>query len=138
MTTARSEVKSRSHHDVAYQILQPMSLPSINFLHLTVSKVQPGQDFSSHPPTRLPCRMPWESIWFYIGDTQIHVKVPSLLDTNIACVSLVDRSQRLITLIGTKIEHRKKKYFNYISVNFCRSFHTCFKYQHVEHQGYSN
>ena len=25
--------------------LQPMSLPSINFLHLTVSEIQPGQDF---------------------------------------------------------------------------------------------
>ena len=24
---------------------QPMSLPSINFLHLTVSDIQPGQDF---------------------------------------------------------------------------------------------
>ena len=24
---------------------QPMSLPSINFLHLTVSEIQPGQDF---------------------------------------------------------------------------------------------
>ena len=24
---------------------KPMSLPSINFLHLTVSKIQPGQDF---------------------------------------------------------------------------------------------
>ena len=27
-----------------------MSLPSINFLHLTVSEIQPGQTFSRHPP----------------------------------------------------------------------------------------
>ena len=25
--------------------LQPMSIPNINFLHLTVSETQPGQDF---------------------------------------------------------------------------------------------
>ena len=25
--------------------LQPMSLPTINFLHLTVSEIQPGQEF---------------------------------------------------------------------------------------------
>ena len=34
---------------------QPMSLPSINFLHLTVSEIQPGQTFSR----RLPMRTPW-------------------------------------------------------------------------------
>ena len=39
---ARSKVKSRSLHNVAH--LQP-SLPSINFLHLTVSEIWPGQDF---------------------------------------------------------------------------------------------
>ena len=27
-----------------------MSLPSINFLHLTVSEIQPGQTFSRRPP----------------------------------------------------------------------------------------
>ena len=27
-----------------------MSLPSINFLHLTVSEIQPGETFSPHPP----------------------------------------------------------------------------------------
>ena len=32
-----------------------MSLPSINFLHLTVSEIQPGQTFSR----RLPIRTPW-------------------------------------------------------------------------------
>ena len=31
-----------------------MSLPSINFLHLTVSEIQPGQTISRRPPTRLP------------------------------------------------------------------------------------
>ena len=29
----------------------PMSLPSINFLHLTVSEIHPGQTFSRSPPT---------------------------------------------------------------------------------------
>ena len=32
---------------------QPMSLPSINFLHLTVFEIQPGQTISSHPPVYL-------------------------------------------------------------------------------------
>ena len=31
-----------------------MSLPSINFLHLTVSEIQPGQTISQRPPTRPP------------------------------------------------------------------------------------
>ena len=31
-----NKVKSRSHHDAAHL---PMSLPSINFLHLTVSEI---------------------------------------------------------------------------------------------------
>ena len=31
-----------------------MSLPSINFLHLTVSEIQPGQTFSRRPDARLP------------------------------------------------------------------------------------
>ena len=30
-----------------------MSLPSINFLHLTVSETLPGQTFSSRPPANL-------------------------------------------------------------------------------------
>ena len=30
---------------------QPMSLPSMNFLHLTVSEIQPGQTISRRPPT---------------------------------------------------------------------------------------
>ena len=30
---------------------QPMSLPSMNFLHLTVSEIQPGQTISRCPPT---------------------------------------------------------------------------------------
>ena len=29
---------------------QPMSLPSINFLQLMVSEIQPGQTFSRRPP----------------------------------------------------------------------------------------
>ena len=33
---------------------QPMSLPSMNFLHLTVSEIQPGQTISHRPPDRLP------------------------------------------------------------------------------------
>ena len=32
-------------------IPQPMSLPSINILHLTVSEIHPGQTFSRRPPT---------------------------------------------------------------------------------------
>ena len=31
-----------------------MSLPSINFLHPTVSEIQPGQTFSHRPPTHPP------------------------------------------------------------------------------------
>ena len=34
-----------SRHDVAHLHPQPMSLPSINFLRLTVSEIYPGQDF---------------------------------------------------------------------------------------------
>ena len=33
-----------------------MSLPSINFLHLTVSEIQPGQTISRRPSTRPPAR----------------------------------------------------------------------------------
>ena len=53
VTTARSKVKSRSHHNAAH--LQPllMSLPSINFLHLTVSEIQAGQTFFRHAPAHL-------------------------------------------------------------------------------------
>ena len=29
---------------------QPMSLPSMNLLHLTVSEIQPGQTISRRPP----------------------------------------------------------------------------------------
>ena len=47
---ARSKVKSRSHHDVAHLHTQPMSLPCINFLHLTVSEIQAGQTFSRRVP----------------------------------------------------------------------------------------
>ena len=46
VTTARSKVKSRSHHDVAHLKPLPMSLSNINFLHLMVSEIQPGQTFS--------------------------------------------------------------------------------------------
>ena len=35
---------------------QPMSLPSMNFLHLTVSEIQPRQTISRHLPTRPPAR----------------------------------------------------------------------------------
>ena len=38
---------------------QPMSLPSMNFLHLTVSEIQPGQSISRQPPDRPPIRTPW-------------------------------------------------------------------------------
>ena len=31
---------------------QPMSLPSMNFLHLTVSEIQPGQTISRRPTDR--------------------------------------------------------------------------------------
>ena len=33
---------------------QPMSLPSMNFLHLMVSEIQPGQTISRRPPDRPP------------------------------------------------------------------------------------
>ena len=41
---ARSKVKSRSGHDIAYLYLLT-NVPSINFLHLTVSEIQPAQEF---------------------------------------------------------------------------------------------
>ena len=33
------------HGRIMVWMLLPMSLPSINFLHLTVSEIKPGQDF---------------------------------------------------------------------------------------------
>ena len=48
---AMSKVKSWSHHDIAHLLLQPVSLPSINILHLMVSEIQPWQDFFHHQPT---------------------------------------------------------------------------------------
>ena len=45
VTTARSKIKSRSHHDIAHLHTQQMSPPNINFLHLTVAKLWPKQDF---------------------------------------------------------------------------------------------
>ena len=41
VTTARSKVKSRSHHDATH-----IQLQSINILQITVSEIQPGQVFS--------------------------------------------------------------------------------------------
>ena len=40
VTMARSKVKSRPHYDVTHLHPQPMSLPNINFLHLTGSEIQ--------------------------------------------------------------------------------------------------
>ena len=37
--------QSKSHHDAAQLHPQIMSLTSINFLHLTVTEIEPGQDF---------------------------------------------------------------------------------------------
>ena len=39
LTTPKSKVKSRSHYDVARLHPQPISLSSINFLHLTVYEI---------------------------------------------------------------------------------------------------
>ena len=39
---ARSKLKSMSHHDIAHLHPQPMSLPSVNFVHLTVAEKLPG------------------------------------------------------------------------------------------------
>ena len=41
----RSKVKSRSHYDNAHLRPLSMSLPSNNYLYLTVSEIYPGQDF---------------------------------------------------------------------------------------------
>ena len=35
-----------------------MSLPSINFIHLTVSEIQPGQTFPRQPPAHRTARQP--------------------------------------------------------------------------------
>ena len=50
---ALSKVKSRSDHDVAHLHILT-HVPSVNFLHITVSEIQPGQTF--FPP---PIRIPW-------------------------------------------------------------------------------
>ena len=47
-----------SHHDIALLHPQPMSLPSINSLHLTVSEIQPGQTFFHSLPACLSERRP--------------------------------------------------------------------------------
>ena len=41
----------------------PMPLPSINFLHLTVSEIQPGQTFSRRPHARPPAQTPIQTPW---------------------------------------------------------------------------
>ena len=45
VTTEESKVKLMSNQDVAQHIFQPISLLSINFLHLTVSEIFPRQYF---------------------------------------------------------------------------------------------
>ena len=47
VTTRRSKIKSRSHHNVAHLQPKAMSRASISFLHITVSEIQPRQDFKS-------------------------------------------------------------------------------------------
>ena len=51
VTTTRSKVKSKSHHDVEHLHPQLMCPLSINFLHFTVSDKQPRQTFMqpNHP-----------------------------------------------------------------------------------------
>ena len=48
VTTARSTVK-KLHHDIAYVHSTTMSLPSIKFLQLTISKICPRMDLRSRP-----------------------------------------------------------------------------------------
>ena len=43
VTTAMSNIKSRSHHDVAHLHPLLMSLSSVNFKQLMVSVIHPGQ-----------------------------------------------------------------------------------------------
>ena len=45
VTIARSNIKSRLHHDAAHLHPQPISLPSINILHLIFFMIYPTQDF---------------------------------------------------------------------------------------------
>ena len=47
VTTARSKVKLRPHHDVAYLHHQIMSSPSINYLYIKISENQIEQDKGS-------------------------------------------------------------------------------------------
>ena len=58
---ARSKVTSRSNHDVAHPHPQQMSLPSINFLYLTVSEIQPSKFIVLLPghKNQSPSQMPW-------------------------------------------------------------------------------
>ena len=46
-TTARPKGKSRSHHNVAHPHPQTMCFPSVKFLYLMVSEIQPRQDYCS-------------------------------------------------------------------------------------------
>ena len=47
-----SKDKSRSHHDFTNLHPQPMSLPTINFLQLTVSEIQAGKAFPCSSPAQ--------------------------------------------------------------------------------------
>ena len=47
VTTARTKVKSRSHHDIAHLHPQSISQLSINFLYLTVLRYSPDKLFPS-------------------------------------------------------------------------------------------
>ena len=52
VTKARSKVKIRAHHDVAH-LQPPTNVPTkYQLLHLTVSEIQPGQDFQIQGQTR--------------------------------------------------------------------------------------
>ena len=66
---ARSKVKSRSHYDVTHLHPQPMSLPNINFLHLTGSEIQARQTlFKLH-----------KYICVYIVHISCNVSLPTIL-----------------------------------------------------------
>ena len=51
VTKAWLKVKSKLLHDIAYLHSQPISLPSLNFLHLNIFEIQPRQDFFCCHPT---------------------------------------------------------------------------------------
>ena len=47
LAKTKSNITTRSHHNVTVPRAQSINLSSTNFLHLTVSEIEPGADFKT-------------------------------------------------------------------------------------------